>query len=194
VIECLIKEIALQKWGAIFCRKLEKIMLYYFAYGSNLHPLRLQQRVPSAVLIGTTELAGYQLKFHKRGQDDSAKCTLYKTESVDKIYGAVFQITTTDKPILDKFEGKNFGYEEQVISLNIENQTLDCFCYMAQTDYLTTELQPFAWYKKLVKLGAEFHHFPRQYITVYIDSIPAISDSNVERQEQNQQLIAKMSL
>jgi len=53
--------------------------LYYFAYGSNLHPLRLQARLSSAQLIGTTILPGYALKFHKLGHCLSGKCNIVRT-------------------------------------------------------------------------------------------------------------------
>ncbi|MDH3909632.1 MAG: gamma-glutamylcyclotransferase, partial [Gammaproteobacteria bacterium] len=46
----------------------------YAAYGSNLHPRRLRERIKSATLRGTSFLHKYTLQFHKRGQDRSAKC------------------------------------------------------------------------------------------------------------------------
>lgn len=36
--------------------------LLYFAYGSNLHPLRLQRRTPSARLAGLAVLEGHVLR------------------------------------------------------------------------------------------------------------------------------------
>jgi hypothetical protein len=53
--------------------------LHYLAYGSNLHPIRLRQRVNSARLIATLSLPGYRVLFNKRGQDLSAKCNLVAT-------------------------------------------------------------------------------------------------------------------
>ncbi|TNF88372.1 MAG: gamma-glutamylcyclotransferase, partial [Gammaproteobacteria bacterium] len=41
--------------------------LYYFAYGSNMSPARLQARVPSARPLGVYRLKGHRLSFHKRG-------------------------------------------------------------------------------------------------------------------------------
>ena len=41
-------------------------MIHYFAYGSNLHPLRLTDRVHCADLVGSVELASHQLAFHKQ--------------------------------------------------------------------------------------------------------------------------------
>jgi gamma-glutamylcyclotransferase len=50
--------------------------LYYLAYGSNLHPLRLMQRVSSAKVEDVIELPGRQGNFHKRSPDGSGKCNL----------------------------------------------------------------------------------------------------------------------
>jgi len=51
--------------------------LNYLAYGCNLHPVRLQKRVPSAVFTGMVELHGRILSFSKRSVDGSGKCTIW---------------------------------------------------------------------------------------------------------------------
>ena len=48
-------------------------MLHYFAYGSNLHPVRLKERVPSIKLVGTVELAHHDL------------CLLYTSDAADDL-------------------------------------------------------------------------------------------------------------
>jgi hypothetical protein len=54
-------------------------LLYYFSYGSNLHPVRLTERIFSATLIGTVKLKKYRLEFHKKRKDKSGKCNLMKS-------------------------------------------------------------------------------------------------------------------
>lgn len=82
--------------------------LHYLAYGSNLHPLRLMERVPSARLIGVTEITGYQLRFHKRGKDGSAKCDLcWSDDRKSSVFGAIYRIASNEKPILDRAEGED---------------------------------------------------------------------------------------
>ena len=86
-------------------------MLFYLAYGSNLHPLRLADRIASVALIGSLRLEGYRLLFHKKGQDGSGKCDLRFTGSAtDSAYGALYTISSTQKAILDRFEGRGSGY------------------------------------------------------------------------------------
>ena len=52
-------------------------IINYFAYGSNLHPMRLMERVPSAKFVGTVEIKKYRLTFHKKSIDDSSKCNMF---------------------------------------------------------------------------------------------------------------------
>ena len=86
------------------------------AYGSNLHPFRLTQRVRSATPIGVVPMPGKRLAFHKRSDDGSGKCLLYELESTeDTMYGVAYEIDMAEKPILDDLEGLNKGYSEQQV-------------------------------------------------------------------------------
>ena len=42
---------------------------YYLAYGSNLHPFRLSQRIAVKRLVATVSLNGFRLYFHKCGKN-----------------------------------------------------------------------------------------------------------------------------
>lgn len=86
--------------------------MYYAAYGSNLHPLRLRERVASARLIGTHFLADWSLRFHKRSRDKSAKCNIDAGGS--GIYVAVSDISVADMRTLDGIEGLGSGYSEAI--------------------------------------------------------------------------------
>ena len=69
-------------------------IIHYLAYGSNLHPLRLTLRVPSARVIGVVEMPGYMLEFHKRSIDGSGKCLIYTEQGEHHKMGLV-QIRVT---------------------------------------------------------------------------------------------------
>ena len=96
--------------------------LRYLAYGSNLYPPRLQLRVPSAQVIAKVGLMGWQLKFHKRGQDISAKCNIIQTgKAGDVVYGVVYEMLESERSDLDKVEGLRRGYSlAQIKFLNWE--------------------------------------------------------------------------
>lgn len=165
--------------------------LYYLAYGSNLHPLRLQTRLPSAQLIGSTALEGYALKFHKLGQCLSGKCNLVQTrDRSDTAYGAVFEIAAAEKPILDEIEGP--GYRTEAMKVTVNGRPYHTFAYIAEPSHVDDTLKPFDWYKTLVHTGSAYHGFPESYIKA-IECIEAIRDPQNDRQHWHMQLIAKMN-
>ena len=149
--------------------------MLYAAYGSNLHPVRLADRVSSAQLVGTGYLPHWSLCFHKRSRDDSGKCNILAGH--DGVHFAIFEISAEDKLALDKIEGLGNGYSET--SLNIPGFG-DCASYTAQTTHIDDSLRPYDWYKELVLAGARFHGFPDDYLNE-IESVQALRDLDAER-------------
>ena len=164
-------------------------IIHHFAYGSNLHPLRLKKRIPSAQLIGTTTLPGYKLTFAKRGQDASGKGHIQPASEQDCVHGAVYQMATEHKTDLDKFEGPGYGHTSFELVVNKESYT--CYAYIGLSSHLEKHLQPFHWYKSLIVLGAEFHDFPDSYIK-HIQRTPSLADPDPNRNRKNERLIANI--
>jgi len=160
--------------------------IHYFAYGSNLHPLRLKQRIASAQLVGTGTIPGYELCFAKRGQDASGKGHIKPISHSGKVYGAVYQLNAEYKAELDNFEGP--GYEHTSFELVVNRRNYSCFAYIGLSTHLDESLQPFHWYKSLIILGAEFHGFPASYIR-NIQQTPSIADPDPHRNLHNERLI-----
>jgi len=159
----------------------------YLAYGSNLHPRRLQYRVPSARVIGTVGLMGWQLQFHKRGQDASAKCNIIQTgKTADVVYGAIYEMLASEKAELDKVEGLNSGYSLAHMELADQGAA---FFYVAEKEYIDNELLPFDWYKELVVAGGRFHAFPETYLA-QINCVNTIADHDEARQQQHMEIVA----
>lgn len=167
-------------------------MIYYFAYGSNLHPLRLQERVPSAVLIGVAGYQGHRIVFEKRGRDGSGKCTLVNTDCDEDVsYGAIFTLDPEHKRILDRYEGP--GYRERQITVHSEGRNYTCFSYFARSSHRSIQLLPYHWYKQLVLAGARYHRFPEYYISA-LESIDSIEDSDENRRQKHAVLIENIRL
>ena len=163
--------------------------LRYLAYGSNLHPIRLQKRVTSACFQGTVILSGWALQFHKRGQDGSAKCDIIKTYTGEStVYGALYAIAAAEKEYLDKAEGLGKGYERMAFH---HLQYGRFFCYVATPSHIDNTLKPFAWYKEYVSQGAKYHDFPLDYIEK-IEAVSSIADDNRNRCKENQKILAQM--
>ena len=168
-------------------------MIHYFAYGSNLHPVRLMDRVPSARLIGVANLDRHRLTFHKRSKDDgSSKCNILESSSAtDVVHGAIYEIASEHKSDLDGFEGKGFGYIDNQIGLVYQEREYPCFTYLAQKSHIVDNLKPYHWYKEMVLLGARYLSFPDEYVSS-IDFVESIEDPENDRRRENQALLEKM--
>lgn len=164
--------------------------LYYFAYGSNLHPVRLGERIPSSSFLGVTRVGGYCLKFHKRGGDRSGKCNaLYTGKQTHYLLGAVYRMDAAHKPILDTIEGE--GYTVEQMTLELGGKTCPAFAYIAESHHIDERLKPFHWYKELVSIGAGYHGFPSAYIEV-IKNIESVADNDNQRHSANELLLSRM--
>ena len=74
-------------------------MLYYFAYGSNLHHHQMKKRCPNCRFIKKMILKNYRMTFRsKYGAADIEK----KTGS--KVYGALYTISKAAERRLDVYE------------------------------------------------------------------------------------------
>lgn len=160
--------------------------MYYLAYGSNLHPLRIGMRIASAELVGTAFVEGWSLHFHKRGKDGSGKCNIVAGGS--GIHAAVYRLSEADRVVLDRIEGLGYGYDEGVIDVAGYG---DCHVYLADPAYLDESLAPFDWYKALVLLGARHHGFPADYVE-RIAAASAREDPDEVRRAENRRIVERI--
>ncbi|QDV19049.1 AIG2-like family protein [Gimesia panareensis] len=165
-------------------------LLNYFAYGSNLHPARLQARIGVCAMQGAALLENAELRFHKVGIDASGKCDITLQETTaEGVWGAVYQISLEQKQTLDRFESLGQGY--QIRELEVLTQTRESvrvFTYQAMTEFIDPGLQPFDWYHELVVEGARFHQFPADYLERLLQ-IELLIDSDAERVIQARELL-----
>ncbi len=156
----------------------------YAAYGSNLHPLRLRRRVPSATFLGKDFLDLWGLRFNKKSdKDGSGKCSISK--GGDGVHVAVFEIDRSEKMILDRIEGLGYGYDETIICLPNHG---DCLTYLAKDEVIDDSLRPIDWYKEIVALGCRYHGFPARYLR-QIEAIQAQSDNDEVRSRAEWKLV-----
>lgn len=166
--------------------------IHYLAYGSNLHPLRLGARVPSARALGVVELRGYTLAFHKRSIDGSAKCLVYADQAPHhKTYGVVYELDASEKTDLDRHEGVGNGYYEHRLELQLHGEMCAPYLYLAQATHVDSAIVPYHWYKALVVAGARFHRFAPDYIAA-IEAWPSKPDPDAGRARANADLLRRI--
>jgi len=137
----------------------------YLAYGSNLHPRRLEARIGSAPLLGTVSLPGWSLRFDKRGGDGSAKANLHAAPIPgETAYAAAYEIGRDQLRVLDEYEGCGGGYETFAMTVSLRGRAVSAFTYLTPSQWLSADLLPFDWYVDLIASGARFLSFDRAYI------------------------------
>lgn len=167
-------------------------MHYYFAYGSNLHPVRLGDRVPSARLIAAARLPGYRLSFDKLGRDGSGKCTITPCPPSRGVvvHGALYTLELAEKPFLDEAEGLGERYLQHEVQITAEDGLYRAFTYIAAPAYQNGHLPPFTWYRDLVVEGARYLRFPGTYLRA-LDAVSAVPDRDAERAARHEALLAR---
>lgn len=163
--------------------------LYYFAYGSNLHPERLRERVPSSRALAVAELDGHLLRFHKRGRDGSGKCSILPSgRPQDRVFGVVYRMAAAERILLDRAEGLGAGYRRIELIVRVDGMPRPVFSYRAQDEYIDEALLPFTWYRRLVLAGARHHGLPAAYVAA-IEAIAARPDPDRERHARHERLL-----
>lgn len=163
--------------------------MIYAAYGSNLHPLRLQNRIGEVKLLGISSLEGWEVHFNKLSKKDgSGKCNIIKKSST--IYVALYKVSKTQKLELDRIEGLGKGYDEIHLNGDAGNTY---FTYSANKNWISDSLRPFSWYTNLVLVGACFWNFPRHYID-YISNTVSDDDLDAIRHANNMNIVNECKL
>lgn len=164
--------------------------LYYLAYGSNLHPVRLGERVPSARLLGWVGLDGCRLAFHTAGEDGSGKCDLVVTGTeTDRAYAALYELAEGEKPNLDGAEGPPYRIAEWRVPL--AGETYPAFVYLARKEAVDPASVPYAWYRDVVWRGAQYLGLPDDYVA-RIGTVAARQDPDPQRRQRHHGLLVRM--
>ena len=152
----------------------------YLAYGSNLFPPRLADRIALYGVAGVVSLDDTRLAFHKRGADGSGKCTLLPCPGT-RAHGVVYRIDTAGKASLDHIEGVGRGYRVESL---LDSVLGECFFYRAEQAALDQALLPFDWYHAYVLAGARYHGLPADYLAAIAALVTRV-DLDVARRAEN---------
>ncbi len=164
----------------------------YFAYGSNLHPLRLRERVPSAQVLARSVLRQHELVYGKRGLDGSGKCTVRPARGGGtEVHGVLFEMLCSERRVLDRAEGPL--YERKLAYFRIGKQRLRGFYYEAKDHAVDVGLTPFDWYRDLVVAGARYHGLPEAYVAL-LAGVSCQPDFDARRALNMRALLARMSI
>ncbi len=142
--------------------------------------------------MGIAWLGGYELKFHKRSRDGSAKCNaLPSSRGRAEVIGVLFRIRAEEKSALDRAEGLRHGYhQEDGIEVLTEQGTVPCCMYLADDNAIDNTLKPYDWYKAYVVAGAKEHGLPPGY-RARLEAVGAIPDPDGDRAARERAILRK---
>lgn len=154
-----------------------------FAYGSNLSTRRLRARTPSARALCVAALAGYALRFHKRGADGSAKADAFRTgDAEDRVWGVVWEVAADELPALSEVEA---GYDLCEVELRTrDGARLRAHTYCANAAAIDAGCVAFDWYVEYIREGVLEHGLPADCVRA-LEGVPRVPDPIRERARAN---------
>ena len=164
---------------------------HYFAYGSNLHPGRLGDRLGPVERVGAASVTGWRLRFCKRGQDGSAKCTLLPAPG-EQLWGALYRLRADQWAELDVYEGLGAGYTLEAVVVQNGGAPIAALTYVAEASHIDHALLPFRWYRDLVAIGADHAALPDAHVT-WLRSHPSRDDPRPARRARMRALVATLA-
>lgn len=100
---------------------------FYLAYGSNLNIQQMKHRCPSAKIVGTAEIEGYELLF--KGSKTGSYLTIEKAENSGVPVG-VWEVSADDEHRLDVYEGYPDFYYKTEMEVTVNRRKIKAFVYI----------------------------------------------------------------
>lgn len=142
---------------------LKEIIMFYFAYGSNLLSSRLIGRVGDVRVVGVASLHGYTLAFNKRSKDGTAKANIEQGKGV--VLGVIYKLTKHQMKKLDPFEGcfkKEKHYVRKLVQVWLNNRLVQAWTYVATHKYVSYGLCVDEVYLNTIRMGIKEHNLQLQ--------------------------------
>lgn len=124
---------------------------HYFAYGSNMNPLRAALRIPGALDIGRATLPGWRVVERLYADAVPARGR--------RIHGVLYRIAAEQLAALDHYEGYPAVYDRTVVTTLWRGRPVKAWTYFMTEPAVTnrTGLRYPEWYRILCRDGAMAH-------------------------------------
>lgn len=104
---------------------------FYIAYGSNLNLRQMRHRCPTAEIVGTSRLQGWQLRF--RGELLTAVATIEPAAN-GIVPVLVWKLQPKDEYALDRYEGWPYLYRKENLELSVDKERILAMVYIMNED------------------------------------------------------------
>lgn len=104
----------------------------YLAYGSNMNLKQMEQRCPTAKLLGVSSIDGYALEFH--GRKGGVVATIVPKED-SRVPVVVWEVFMQDEHSLDIYEGFPKLYYKNEFCIHLGKKKVRGFAYVMTSGY-----------------------------------------------------------
>ncbi len=152
---------------------------WYFAYGSNMNPSRVQARGMGFGDAVAGTLHGFALHFNKRstihpGMAAANVCPVPDTS----VEGVLYQMSSPDQiRQMDPFEGYPTRYTREARHILCDGRSVSAWVYIATQAYVCDGLRPARWYLDHLLAGEQY--LSEQYVAM-LRGIECLPDSMSE--------------
>lgn len=132
-------------------------MPYYFAYGSNMNPARMQARGLIVEEMMAARLPGYALSFNKRALDQPGRAYANIRHQAGGVLEGVLYRLADEREILklDVFEGTPINYSRERMRVETERGAISAWIYIANPAWRSEGLAPSSSYLAHLLAGRE---------------------------------------
>ena len=139
-------------------------MNYYFAYGSNMNQLQMQERCPQSILVGKAVLYEYKIDFTIYSEKRQCGCADIVPSPALEVWGLLYSVNDSDRRALDMFEGHPIHYQRcTVVVFDDVGVSHNAFSYEVVNKHPVT-LKTSKHYLGLLHEAALQHNFPESYL------------------------------
>lgn len=131
---------------------------WYFAYGSNMNPLRVEARQLPVVEAWAAVLPGYRLVFNKRahGKQGVAYANIAFCRQ-SRVEGVAYRLAEpADILRMDPFEGTPVRYSREVFHVETVQGPLAAWVYVANRAWIADDLLPERPYLQHLLAGEQY--------------------------------------
>lgn len=158
------------------------MIVFYFAFGSNLDWKQMKERCPSTSFYCRVSLSNYRIDFTRKSSRLECGVADIVKDNNSKVYGVVYRIDEVDLGKLDRHEGyipqrdKNAYRRREIMVLKEDNdeEPITAFTYEVEKKEFDKH-KPNKDYKNLIVTGAKHWKLPKEYIK-FLENIETMED------------------
>ncbi|MBB3232682.1 gamma-glutamylcyclotransferase family protein [Halomonas stenophila] len=132
-------------------------MSYYFAYGSNMNPARVEARIGTTRRALPGMLADHGLRFDKASRVAGISHANVVPAPGGRVEGALYELVAPEQiHLMDPFEGYPHDYDRHRLPIHTELGAIEAWVYIAAPGTTAEALRPAREYLEHLLAGEPF--------------------------------------